>query len=127
SDLMHRNLDRRVEVLVRVPSESHVGQLAGLLDLLTSDETMSWHLGPDGTWTRVDGVDAQEVLIERARSRRSRAWGAPCRPRPSPQRAASSGARAPPVQAWRSCWCTDPATTTGAFPRASPSGTSHCR
>lgn len=73
SDLMHRNLDRRVEVLVKLPSAEHTRQLAELLDLMTADETLSWHLGPDGSWTRVDGTDVQEVLIARARSRRSRA------------------------------------------------------
>lgn len=73
SDLMHRNLDRRVEVLVRVPSAAHGDQLADLLATMASDETLSWHLGPDGAWTRVDGVNIQEQLIERARSRRSRA------------------------------------------------------
>ncbi len=72
ADLMHRNLDRRVEVLVRVPSGSHVDQLTDLLALMSADETLSWHLGADGSWTRVDGADVQEVLIDRARSRRSR-------------------------------------------------------
>ena len=73
SDLMHRNLDRRVEVLVRVPSAAHGDQLADLLDTMASDETLSWHLGPDGAWTRVPGANVQEMLIDRARSRRSRA------------------------------------------------------
>ncbi|MFS0886861.1 RNA degradosome polyphosphate kinase [Aeromicrobium sp. 179-A 4D2 NHS] len=72
SDLMHRNLDRRVEVLVRLPSRQHVEQLTELLELMSSDGTLSWHLGPDGTWTRVDGANVQEVLIARSRSRRSR-------------------------------------------------------
>ncbi|WP_269304027.1 RNA degradosome polyphosphate kinase [Aeromicrobium sp. HA] len=73
SDLMHRNLDRRVEVLVRVPSAAHGDQLADLLDTMASDETLSWHLGADGAWTRVPGANVQEMLIDRARSRRSRA------------------------------------------------------
>jgi polyphosphate kinase len=72
ADLMHRNLDRRVEVLVKLPSATHVQQVTDLLAMMASDDTLSWHLGPDGAWTRVDGVDAQEILIERARSRRSR-------------------------------------------------------
>ncbi|MFH7322570.1 RNA degradosome polyphosphate kinase [Aeromicrobium sp. JJY06] len=73
SDLMHRNLDRRVEVLVRVPSAAHGDQLADLLDTMASDETLSWHLGADGAWTRMPGANVQEMLIDRARSRRSRA------------------------------------------------------
>lgn len=72
SDLMHRNLDRRVEVLVRLPSRAHIDQLRDLLEQMTDDETLSWHLGPDGTWSRVDGVDIQDMLITRSRSRRSR-------------------------------------------------------
>ncbi|MCD9154142.1 RNA degradosome polyphosphate kinase [Aeromicrobium duanguangcaii] len=73
SDLMHRNLDRRIEVLVKVPSPEHVQQLFDLLALMASDATLSWHLGPDGAWTRVDGADVQEILIDRARARRARA------------------------------------------------------
>ena len=72
SDLMHRNLDRRVEVLVRLPTREHADELIELIDLMTSDETLSWHLGPDGSWTRVDGANVQEVLITRSRSRRAR-------------------------------------------------------
>ncbi|OUZ07502.1 RNA degradosome polyphosphate kinase [Aeromicrobium sp. PE09-221] len=72
ADLMHRNLDRRVEVLVRVPSQQHVDQLSDLLTRMASPETMSWHLDSDGTWTRHGDRDIQASLIEQARSRRSR-------------------------------------------------------
>lgn len=44
ADLMHRNLDRRVEVLVRVTDEGQILDLLGLLDLAISDGTASWHL-----------------------------------------------------------------------------------
>jgi polyphosphate kinase len=68
ADLMHRNLDRRVEVLVQVPSEENVGQVAELLDLAFADTTYAWELGPDGDWTPNAGTDhLQEVLIERQR------------------------------------------------------------
>ncbi|MGD9955920.1 MAG: RNA degradosome polyphosphate kinase [Candidatus Nanopelagicales bacterium] len=77
ADLMHRNLDRRIEVLVRLGSPKHVAGLGALLDLAFDDGTSTWHLGPDGTWTRVssgpDGtplVDVQGALIAR-QSRRS--------------------------------------------------------
>ncbi len=73
ADLMHRNLDRRVEVLVRVPSAEHVSQLGDLLETSASGDTKSWHLGPDGIWVLHDGVDLQTTLTEQARSRRSRA------------------------------------------------------
>ncbi|MEO6604987.1 MAG: phospholipase D-like domain-containing protein, partial [Aeromicrobium sp.] len=70
ADLMHRNLDRRVEVLVRVPSAEHVSQLGDLLEASARDDTKSWHLGPDGIWVLHDGVDLQTTLTEQARSRR---------------------------------------------------------
>jgi len=52
ADMMHRNLDRRVEALVRLTQEDHVAELAALFDLAMSDETASWWLASDGTWTR---------------------------------------------------------------------------
>ena len=73
ADLMHRNLDRRVEVLVRVPSAAHTEQLGDLLARSADPETTSWHLGPDGEWKRYIGSsDLQSVLIDRAKARRSR-------------------------------------------------------
>ncbi|MGR7000079.1 RNA degradosome polyphosphate kinase [Yinghuangia aomiensis] len=76
ADLMHRNLDRRVEAAVRL-SGRHRDQIAEFVDLGMSAETASWHLGPDGTWTRhataPDGTvlrDVQEHLIELRRRRR---------------------------------------------------------
>ncbi|GAA4972164.1 RNA degradosome polyphosphate kinase [Yinghuangia aomiensis] len=76
ADLMHRNLDRRVEAAVRL-SGRHRDQIAEFVDLGMSAETASWHLGPDGTWTRhataPDGSvlrDVQEHLIELRRRRR---------------------------------------------------------
>ncbi|UCM88785.1 RNA degradosome polyphosphate kinase [Streptomyces marincola] len=76
-DLMHRNLDRRIEVLVRVTDPAHRSTLTRLLATGTADSTASWHLGPDGRWTR-HAVDeegrplrnVQEMLIEARRKRR---------------------------------------------------------
>ncbi len=77
ADLMHRNLDRRVEALVSVPSPAHVRELGELLELAFDERTAAWHLGADGSWTRRDrdtaGAplrDLQAVLINRARQRR---------------------------------------------------------
>jgi polyphosphate kinase len=68
ADLMHRNLDRRVEVLVQVPSPENAAQVGDLLDLAFADSTYAWELGPDGDWTPNGGADhLQEVLIERQR------------------------------------------------------------
>ncbi|HEY4152991.1 MAG TPA: RNA degradosome polyphosphate kinase [Pseudolysinimonas sp.] len=54
ADMMHRNLDRRVEALVRMVRPEHLDELAGLLDQAMSDDTSSWWLGSDGVWVRHD-------------------------------------------------------------------------
>jgi polyphosphate kinase len=79
ADLMHRNLDRRVEVLVRL-SDDHAQDVAGLLDLGFADTMKAWIGQPDGTWVRhvtpdgTGGQDLQEFLIERrTRAARRRA------------------------------------------------------
>jgi polyphosphate kinase len=73
ADLMHRNLDRRVEALVRISDEGHVDWLRTLLEMEADDTTSSWHLEADGSWTRhhldADGeplLDVQQWLIDRA-------------------------------------------------------------
>lgn len=72
ADMMHRNLDRRVEVLVRMPGASTLGPVRDLLDLAFDADTRAWELGPDGTWTRNAGqVDLQTTLIEQQRVRRT--------------------------------------------------------
>jgi polyphosphate kinase len=75
---MHRNLDRRVETLIRLTDDAQVDGLVALIDHSMDSTTSSWHLGADGTWTRhhltVDGEplsDHQEVLISRQRRRLS--------------------------------------------------------
>jgi polyphosphate kinase len=52
ADMMHRNLDRRVEALLRIKDPAHLAELAELLELSMDPATASWHLGPDGIWTR---------------------------------------------------------------------------
>src|SRR5215469_7893549 len=70
ADLMHRNLDRRVETLVRVTDPAHQAELRGLIDMAMDDTTATWWLDSDGTWTRhhldASGAplnDIQEYLI----------------------------------------------------------------
>jgi polyphosphate kinase len=81
ADMMHRNLDRRVEALVRLVDPAHTAQLVELMDSAMDDATSSFHLGADGGWTRhhldADGQplqDLQTVVAERlaARRRKSR-------------------------------------------------------
>jgi polyphosphate kinase len=78
ADMMHRNLDRRVEVLVRVGDPAHARRLRGLIDRGMAETTASWWLAADGTWERhsrdADGnalFDVQESLIFKRRSRKS--------------------------------------------------------
>lgn len=71
ADMMHRNLDRRVEVLVRLPDQSR-DDVRRLLDLAFAPTTQAWELGADAHWTRNSGTEhLQEKLIERQRNRRS--------------------------------------------------------
>jgi polyphosphate kinase len=52
ADIMHRNLDRRVESLVRVVDPAHSTRLRELIDLGMDDGTSSWWLDRDGNWSR---------------------------------------------------------------------------
>jgi len=70
ADLMHRNLDRRVEVLVRLPHPASVAQIDRLLDLSFDPDTRAWMLISDGSWKLNGGqVQLQESLIESQRRR----------------------------------------------------------
>ena len=64
ADLMRRNIDRRVEALVRVSSPQHRAYLSHLLDLAMSDTTASWWLTPDGTWVRHHRGENGEPLVD---------------------------------------------------------------
>jgi len=52
ADMMHRNLDRRVEVLVQLKERNHLREITRHFDLAMADTTASWHLESDGTWIR---------------------------------------------------------------------------
>jgi polyphosphate kinase len=71
ADMMHRNLDRRVETLVRLRRAEHIVELEELFDLAMSDETSSWWLGEDGTWSRhardEHGEPLRDLQVELAR------------------------------------------------------------
>ncbi len=63
ADLMHRNLDRRVEVLVRMNSEN-AKSIIEVVDLGMSDTTASWHLLSDGEWVRKHLDESGEALVD---------------------------------------------------------------
>ena len=52
ADMMHRNLDRRVETLVRVADAAQCTRMRELIALGMDDATSSWWLDADGNWTR---------------------------------------------------------------------------
>ncbi|MFC4563146.1 RNA degradosome polyphosphate kinase [Nocardiopsis mangrovi] len=64
ADLMPRNLDRRVEAMIRVVEPDHVSRLVGLMDLAMSDDTSAWRMAADGSWTRATRDDAGEPLLD---------------------------------------------------------------
>ena len=69
ADLMERNLDRRVEVLVRIDDEAQRLRLAAILEDALRDPT-AWTLGPDGAWSRgteAGGSALQASLLDAAR------------------------------------------------------------
>ncbi len=77
ADMMHRNLDRRVEALASISDSDQVRQIVKLMDRGMSEDIGSWRLGSDGQWTRHhlgdDGMplpDLQTELIERYAARR---------------------------------------------------------
>lgn len=74
ADLMPRNLDGRVEVLVPVHDPALQGRLDEVLDVVLGDDVLAWTLGPDGRWLRspVGGrrethAELQRITAERLR------------------------------------------------------------
>lgn len=77
ADMMHRNLDRRVEALVRVTEPAHLKELLAFFDLAMDPGTSSWHLGAAGVWERhaadADGkplIDLQDKTMGQIQRRR---------------------------------------------------------
>ncbi|MDP9390845.1 MAG: RNA degradosome polyphosphate kinase [Actinomycetota bacterium] len=66
ADLMHRNLDRRVEVLLRVCDETSRAELQGIFEAAMAPDVRCWELGGDGHWTRTGEWDYQGELLRRA-------------------------------------------------------------
>lgn len=84
ADLMHRNLDRRVEALVRINDPAQKATLTGIIRRGTSSKTAAWTLRKNGTWKRKvtskDGdrlKDLQEGLMHKTTQRAARSRGVP--------------------------------------------------
>ena len=62
ADMMHRNLDRRVEVMAQVKDPRLTAQMADILDSSLDPTTRCWLLQPDGRWAAApaDGEDVRE-------------------------------------------------------------------
>ncbi|WP_443095950.1 RNA degradosome polyphosphate kinase [Rothia koreensis] len=76
ADMMHRNLDRRVEALVRIKDPVHIRYLLDMIGMYMSEKTANWHLESDGTWTRfsraADGTPLRDVQSRLLESRSQR-------------------------------------------------------
>jgi polyphosphate kinase len=75
-DLMQRNLDHRIEVLVPVENSRIRQDVHAILDSALADDTNAWILGPDGAWTRAIPTDKphshHEKMMRRAQARARR-------------------------------------------------------
>lgn len=64
ADLMHRNLDRRVEVLLRVGDPTGADHLRDMFETAMRDDTIAWDLRQDGNWEHTKGsTDYQLELM----------------------------------------------------------------
>lgn len=77
ADMMHRNLDRRVEALIRLADPAHLAYIDELFETTMSPRTASWHLQPDGDWQRHHRdergralADLQNVVMNQLAARR---------------------------------------------------------
>jgi len=66
SDLMHRNLDRRVEVLLKVCDEPAREELESYFQAAMAPDVRSWELDPDGEWIHRGGRDLHADLMLQA-------------------------------------------------------------
>ena len=75
ADLMPRNLDTRVELLVPVRDDELRADLLDTLERCFADDTNTWELGQDGGWTRrtPNGSEPRSVQRELMRGHAARA------------------------------------------------------
>lgn len=77
ADMMERNLDRRVEVVLEITTPEVRNRLRHILEIDLADDVLAWSMSSAGTWAKVPGgrgINAQkmfqELAMERARRRR---------------------------------------------------------
>ena len=72
ADMMHRNLDRRVEVMAQVTEARLKDQLAAMFDSALDPTTRCWILGSNGRWTAApaDGEKVRDHQVSLMRQRR---------------------------------------------------------
>ncbi|WP_372452206.1 RNA degradosome polyphosphate kinase [Saccharothrix obliqua] len=73
ADMMHRNLDRRVEVMLRVTDPKLTAQLDDVMDSALEPTTRCWVLRPDGEWEAFpsDGTRVRDHQTELLRAHRA--------------------------------------------------------
>lgn len=64
ADLMHRNLDRRVESMVKINQTDHKRMLMRALDSYLAPTTSSWHMNVSGSWDRITTSSTGEQLVD---------------------------------------------------------------
>jgi polyphosphate kinase len=64
ADMMHRNLDRRVEALVRITQPDHIRELSELIDLGMGQSVSVWKLDQAGNWNRSVKSQSGEQLMD---------------------------------------------------------------
>ena len=72
ADLMSRNLNRRVEALVRLDDPRTQQRVHEILDVVLDDDRLAWTLAGDGVWTKRRGpaaIDTHARLQQLARGR----------------------------------------------------------
>ena len=72
ADLMPRNLDRRVEAMLRINDPRMRARLDEILAINFADDVLAWTLEQDGTWRKVhtvEGIESQVRFQELATAR----------------------------------------------------------
>ena len=75
ADLMSRNLNRRVEALVRLDDPRTQQRVREILDVVLDDDRLAWTLAGDGVWTKRRGPDAIDTHARLQQLARGRANG----------------------------------------------------